>query len=97
MPLYIKRSIVMSQLKIIQTKVFQKWFNSLSPNINDKITEYIYRALEGNTSNCKTLRKGISEITIDFQKGYKIYYTILQNNTVLLLLAAAIKKDKITI
>ncbi len=67
-------------------KDLSKWFSKLSPNIQDKIAEYIDRVLDGNTSNCKTLRKGISEIVINFQKGYRVYYTLLQDKTILLLL-----------
>jgi putative addiction module killer protein len=81
----------MEQLKREQTKIFQKWFNNLSSNIQDKIAEYIDRVLEGNTSNCKTLRKGISELTINFQKGYRVYYILLKNKTVLFLLLGGSK------
>ncbi|MDR2437261.1 MAG: type II toxin-antitoxin system RelE/ParE family toxin [Endomicrobium sp.] len=81
----------MGQLKKIQTKIFQKWFNNLSSNIQDKIAEYIDRVLNGNTSNCKSVGKGISEIRINYQKGYRVYYTVLHNNTVLLLLVGGSK------
>jgi len=54
---------LMNILKREQTIVFQKWFNKLPVNIHDKIVEYIDRVLEGNTSNCKVLRQGVSEIS----------------------------------
>ncbi|MDR3256945.1 MAG: type II toxin-antitoxin system RelE/ParE family toxin [Endomicrobium sp.] len=81
----------MGQLKRDQTKIFQKWFSKLSSNIQDKIAEYIDRVLDGNILNCKTLRKGISEIVINYQRGYRVYYTILQNKTILLLLSGGNK------
>jgi putative addiction module killer protein len=79
-----KKGVLMEQSKKIQTKIFQKWFNKLSPNIQDKIAEYIDRVISGNTSNCKSVGKDVSEIRINYQKGYRLYYTILlRNNTIL--------------
>ena len=49
----------------------------MSSNIQDKIAEYIDRVLNGNTSNCKSVGKGISEIRINYQKEYRVYYTVL--------------------
>jgi putative addiction module killer protein len=69
-----------------QTAAFQKWLEGLADNIQIKVNDYVDRVLAGNTSNCKALRKGISEIVIDYQKGYRVYYTVLEDNTILLLL-----------
>ena len=52
---------------------------------------YIGRVLAGNTSNCQSVGEGISELRINFQKGYRIYYTVLKNNEILLLLAGGTK------
>jgi putative addiction module killer protein len=78
-------------LEIEQSIVFEKWFLKLTINIQSKLNDYIDRVSQGNTSNCKNIRNGISEIVINYQKGYRIYYTILKNNTILLLLAGGDK------
>ncbi|MDR3244594.1 MAG: type II toxin-antitoxin system RelE/ParE family toxin [Elusimicrobiota bacterium] len=68
-----------------QTTAFKKWFISLPYNVQLVVNDYIDRVLQGNTSNCKTLRKGISEIVINYQKGYRVYYTISRETIILLL------------
>ena len=77
-----------------QTKLFQKWFDSLSDNIQDKVVDYIDRALSGNFNNCKSVGKGVFEIKINYQKGYRVYYTIYNNKAILLLLCGGDKKTQ---
>jgi putative addiction module killer protein len=74
-----------------RTLVFNKWFAKLSGNVQDIVDTYIHRLLFENFSNVKPIGKGISEIKIDFQKGYRIYFTILNNKKILLLLAGGTK------
>jgi putative addiction module killer protein len=74
-----------------QTTTFKKWLINLPDNVQDIVNDYIDRVIEGNTSNCKKLRKGISEIVINYQRVYIVYYTILQNKTILLLLSGGNK------
>lgn len=69
-----------------RTDIFDKWFRSLPFSVQEVVNDYICRVLEGNNSKCHALREGISEIVIDFQKGYRVYYTLLENKTILLLL-----------
>lgn len=76
-----------------QTKIYQKWFDSLSDNIQDKIVESIDKVLSENFSNCKFVR-GVFEIKIDYQKGYRVYYIIHGNNIYLLLLTGGDKKTQ---
>jgi putative addiction module killer protein len=78
-------------LEIKQSIVFEKWFLNLDINIQIKINDYIDRVTQGNTSNCKSVGKGVREIRINYQKGYRVYYTILRNNTILLLLVGGDK------
>lgn len=77
-----------------QTKIYQKWFDNLSDNVQDKIVEYIDRVLVGNFNNCKFVGEGIYEIKIDYQKGYRVYYTIYNNKAYLLLLIGGDKKTQ---
>jgi putative addiction module killer protein len=74
-----------------KTAIYRKWFDKLPENVQDEISVYVGRVLSGNTSNCKSVGKGVSEIRINYQKGYRVYYTVLNDNTVLLLLAGSSK------
>ncbi|MDR1195463.1 MAG: type II toxin-antitoxin system RelE/ParE family toxin [Endomicrobium sp.] len=74
-----------------KTAVYRQWFDSLPDNVQDEIVVFIGRLLSGNTSNCKSVGNGISELKINFQKGYRIYYTVLHKDTILLLLAGGSK------
>ncbi|MDR3243570.1 MAG: type II toxin-antitoxin system RelE/ParE family toxin [Elusimicrobiota bacterium] len=75
-----------------QTEVFKEWFEELSNNIREEVDKYIGRVLSGNFSNCKPIREGVHEIRINYQKGYRVYFTTLQNGVILLLLAGGNKK-----
>jgi putative addiction module killer protein len=70
---------------IKQTKIFIKWFESLSKNIKDKIIEYLDRLLAGNFSNCLSVGHGVHELKINYQKGFRIYFTNINGEIVLLL------------
>jgi putative addiction module killer protein len=87
----VQRRVKMLEIK--QSIIFEKWFLNLDINIQIKVNDYIDRVAQGNASNCKSVGKGVSEIRINYQKGYRIYYTqILRNNTMLLLLVG---RDKV--
>ncbi|MCL2335540.1 MAG: type II toxin-antitoxin system RelE/ParE family toxin [Endomicrobia bacterium] len=74
-----------------KTKAFAKWFEKLPFNAQTVVNDFINRVLDGNTSNCKSVGKGVSELSINYQRGYRIYYTVLKNNEILLLLAGGTK------
>ncbi|MGN0024170.1 MAG: type II toxin-antitoxin system RelE/ParE family toxin [Candidatus Avelusimicrobium sp.] len=78
-------------MKREQTVLFSKWFDKLCATVQDKIADYIDRVLCGNTSNCKSVGKGVYEIKINYQKGYRVYYTMFQGKAVLLLLCGGHK------
>ena len=84
----------MEILKKAQTRIFEKWFEDLADNIKDRVSGYIDRALCGNFSITSPVGSGINNIKIDFQKGYRIYYTVINNNTILLLHAGGDKKSQ---
>jgi putative addiction module killer protein len=68
-----------------KTDVFNSWIKELPHNVQVKVWIYINRFLRGNNSNCKAVGEGVSEIKINYQKGYRIYYTISKNRKPLLL------------
>ncbi len=77
-----------------QTKIFEKWFKKLSANIQDKIAAYIDRVLGENFSNCEPVGEGVSEIKINYQKGYRVYFTFIDRQAILLLLCGGDKKSQ---
>ena len=77
-----------------QTLLFKKWFEKLSANVQDKIVAYIDRALLGNTTNCKSVARGVYEIKINYQKGYRVYFTFMQGRLIMLLLCGGDKKTQ---
>jgi len=53
---------------------FGRWYQELSPQAAAKVTTALYRLEQGNTSNCKSVGGGVSEVRIDFGPGYRVYY-----------------------
>ena len=74
-----------------RTVVFAKWFRKLPGNVQDVVDSYLNRLLMENFSNSYPVGNGVSELKINFQKGYRIYFTILNNKEILLLLAGGTK------
>jgi putative addiction module killer protein len=68
-----------------ETEIFEEWIKDLTPQARYVINTYINRALDGNTSNCKSLGSGVSELKIDYQKGYRVYFTMGKNMIFILL------------
>jgi putative addiction module killer protein len=70
---------------IQETKAFKIWFDKLDCNIKLKISIYLDRLSQGNTSNSKPLRDGIYELKINYQKGWRIYYIVMRDRIIFLL------------
>jgi putative addiction module killer protein len=68
-----------------ETAIFQEWIEDLTPQAKCTINTYINRLLDGNTSNCKSLGNGVIELKINYQKGYRVYFTMSRNIIVILL------------
>ena len=71
---------------IKQSELFTKWLKKLKDDdLSDRISIYIYRLASGNFSNCKSLGDGIHEIKINYKNGYRIYFTNINGQIILLL------------
>lgn len=81
-------------MQIEQTDVYEEWFLSLPDSVSIKIKTYVLRVQAGNTSNCKSVGDGVYEIRVNYQKGYRVYYTIKNKKLVLLLLCGGDKKSQ---
>ncbi len=66
--------------------VFDDWLTQLAdPRAQAKIATRINRLAAGNLGDCKPLRRGLSELRIDWGPGYRVYYAMIARECVLLL------------
>ena len=78
----------------VPTEIFKKWYKKLPDDIKILVDTYISRVLNNNTSCCKPVGEGVSEIRIKVKKGYRVYYTVRNGRTVLLLICGGDKKSQ---
>ena len=62
-----------------------EWLDSLDGSFRKRINQRILRIEEGNLGDHKKLSEDISELRFNFGKGYRIYYTEIENVVVLLI------------
>lgn len=66
--------------------IFDHWLTQLADaRAQAKIAVRIDRLAAGNFGDCKSLRKGLFELRIDWGPGYRSYYAMLGTACVLLL------------
>ncbi|HYA95404.1 MAG TPA: type II toxin-antitoxin system RelE/ParE family toxin [Terriglobales bacterium] len=61
------------------------WLASLDNQTRARIATRIDRLSLGNFGDSKPLREGVSELRIDWGPGFRVYYTMLARECVLLL------------
>jgi putative addiction module killer protein len=70
------------------------WFNDLDFSIQVRVNKRVKKLREGTYGDHKPLQKSeLSELRMDFGKGYRVYYYDL-DNTVILFVAGSEKKDQ---
>ena len=62
-----------------------EWLNSLDSTIRKRIVQRILRLQDGNFGDCKKISPDISELRFNFGKGYRVYYTEIEDIVVLLI------------
>lgn len=81
-------------IEIFKTDVYLKWFNSLkSKKIQAILDMHIERMRFGNFGNSKPIGKGLSELKISYQAGFRIYYKN-QNGKIVILLCGGDKSTQ---
>ena len=70
---------------------FAEWFEKLDPTAAAKVTVFLARLGQGNTSNVKRLQRGLLELRIDFGPGYRVYFG-KDGETLVILLGGGTKK-----
>ena len=75
-------------MKIRKTDVFAKWIDGLRDiQARSRILVRIERLAAGNPGDVKPISEGVSELRIDYGPGYRLYYTILRREVIILFLA----------
>ena len=68
-----------------RTDVFAKWFQKLDAYIQILLLGHINKLADGKFTSSKPVGDGIHELRIFFQKGYRVYYTNINGEIVILL------------
>jgi putative addiction module killer protein len=83
-------------IEIRQTEQFFKWFEKLKDRrARAKIAIRIRRVSLGNLGDVKPVGEGISELRIDYGPGYRVYFTQM-NNQLIILLAGGDKTTQVS-
>ena len=73
-------------IKIRKTKTFVKWLDNLRDiRARSRVLVRIKRLAEGNPGDVKSVGEGVSELRIHYGPGYRVYYTKIDDEIVLLL------------
>ena len=70
-----------------------EWLNSLDNSTRKRIAQRILRLEDGNFGDSKKISNDISELRFTIGKGYRVYYTVV-NNIVVLLINAGDKSQQ---
>ncbi|WP_419926221.1 type II toxin-antitoxin system RelE/ParE family toxin [Candidatus Poriferisocius sp.] len=72
-------------MEVLQTDVFERWFNNLRDrNARARVLARIRRLQLGNPGDFRPVGKGVSEMRIDHGPGYRVYFVRRQQSVVLL-------------
>ena len=81
-------------IEIRKTEIFAKWIDGLRDvRARARILVRIERLAEGNPGDVRPVGEGISEMRIDYEPGYRVYYK-KQGNKLVILLAGGDKRSQ---
>lgn len=73
-------------IKISKTHIFARWINDLKDlRARARIQARIERLRNGNAGDVKPVGQGISELRIDIGQGYRVYFTKIDQEIILLI------------
>lgn len=74
---------------------YLEWFNELDQSIRIRVVKRVDKLKDGNYGDHKKLQNSeLSELRMDFGKGYRIYYLDLDTKLVLFLAGSDKKEQK---
>jgi len=68
-----------------QKEPFSSWINSLDSNEKMKVMRRLERAADGNLGDYQGIREGVFEMRFSWGSGLRVYFSFLDQNTILLL------------
>jgi putative addiction module killer protein len=72
--------------KVQKTDIFLKWLNSLKDSVAvGQIARRLDRLALGHFGDVKTLGDGVSELRVHVGQGYRLYFTMIGDELVVLL------------
>jgi putative addiction module killer protein len=73
-------------IEVVKTDVFEQWLKKLkSQAAKSKITEHLYRMMNGNLGNTRSVGDGVFEKKINYAGGFRLYYFSKLEDQVILL------------
>jgi putative addiction module killer protein len=76
------------EFKLLSTSNFDKWFKSIKDKtVKARITARLMSVQSGHFGDYKCLSENLYELRFHFASGYRVYYTLHQEQLVLLLMA----------
>ncbi len=73
-------------MRVRMTEVYRDWINSLGDREGRaRIQVRVDRLAHGNPGQHRKLAAGASELKIDFEPGYRVYYTEREGELIILL------------
>ncbi len=77
---------------------YSEWYNELDMSVRVRVAKRVDKLKDGNYGDHKKLQNSeLSELRMDFGKGYRIYYLDLDTTLVLFLAGSDKKEQKKTI
>ena len=74
---------------------FEEWLDKVSDlRARVKIEQRLDRLMKGNYGDHSPLRKGVTELKIDYGPGYRIYFGEIENGSIVILLLGGAKKKQ---
>jgi putative addiction module killer protein len=82
-------------VRLEQTETFSEWLDGLR-DVQGKarILVRVDRLAHGNPGQQRTLKGGVKELKLDFGPGYRVYYTMRDDGTLVVLLAGGDKSTQ---
>ena len=86
----------MKPLRLWQTEEFKKWLGGLAPQTRKRIERRVGIAALGHFGDHHGVKGAdeVSEMRLDFGPGYRIYYHVMADDLILLLLAGGDKSTQ---
>lgn len=74
-------------MRVRTTEVYRDWINDLKDRmVRARIQVRVDRLAHGNPGQHRNLTEGVSELKIDIGPGYRVYYTQLGEELIILLI-----------